>query len=84
MSADVDNRDFFFEKPNLFDCQSDFGVLENRIEDSLMLGFAYGATLDVHAIDNHVIGVLALVVFGFYTSLAGQPLFRSSLFSDNA
>ena len=27
---------------------------------------------------------LALVVFGFYTSLAGQPLFRSSLFSDNA
>ena len=26
---------------------------------------------------------LALVVFGFYTSLAGQPLFRSSLFSDN-
>ena len=27
---------------------------------------------------------LALVVFGFYTSLAGQPLFRSSIFSDNA
>jgi len=26
---------------------------------------------------------LALVVFGFYTSLAGQPLFRSSLLSDN-
>ena len=26
---------------------------------------------------------LALVVFGFYTSLAGQPLFPSSLFSDN-
>ena len=26
---------------------------------------------------------LALVVFGTYTSLAGQPLFRSSLFSDN-
>jgi serine/threonine-protein kinase len=27
---------------------------------------------------------LALVGFGFYTSLAGQPLFRRSLFSDNA
>jgi hypothetical protein len=26
---------------------------------------------------------LALVGFGFYASLAGQPLFRSSLFSDN-
>lgn len=26
---------------------------------------------------------LALVGFGFYTSLAGQPLFRSSIFSDN-
>jgi len=26
---------------------------------------------------------LVLVVFGFYTSLAGQPLFRNSLFSDN-
>lgn len=30
-----------------------------------------------------VIICLALVGFGFYTSLAGQPLFRSSLFSDN-
>jgi len=27
---------------------------------------------------------LVLVVFGFYTSLAGQPLFRSSLLSDNS
>lgn len=27
---------------------------------------------------------LALVGFAFYTSLAGQPLFRSSIFSDNA
>ena len=27
---------------------------------------------------------LALVVFGFYTSLAGQPLFRGSILSDNA
>jgi serine/threonine-protein kinase len=27
---------------------------------------------------------LALVGFGFYTSLAGQPLFRNSLFSDNS
>jgi len=26
---------------------------------------------------------LAIVGFGFYTSLAGQPLFRSSLFADN-
>lgn len=54
----------------------------------LHLTIFYPITSDFSAwyATDYVLGLLiclALVVFGFYTSLAGQPLFRSSLLSDN-
>src|SRR5678815_4760458 len=58
MSLNVHHRNIWSQEPNLFHCERKVRILVNRVEDTLVRALDRGAALDVHAVDNYVIGIL--------------------------